>query len=149
MQAIDRFAILFESFSPADIERLEQWYMPDAHFGDPFSEVRGLPALRAVYRHMFEALDTPRFTVLHRAQAERDCFLLWEFDFGLRGKRHQLRGVSHLQLSPDGRIAAHRDHWDSAELYECFPGLGALMRWLRRRAGPPAVAPSPSGRGSG
>ncbi len=33
------------------------------------------------------------------------------------------------------RIAMHRDWWDAAEeLYEKLPVVGALMRWLKRRA---------------
>jgi steroid Delta-isomerase len=46
-----------------------------------------------------------------------------------------MRGCSHLKLSADGRIADHRDYWDAAEeLYEKLPGVGALMRWFKRRA---------------
>lgn len=136
MQDIDRLALLFESFAPADIERLADWYTPDATFRDPFSDVKGLAAIREVYRHMFDALDEPRFRILERSQTAGQCFLLWDFSFGLRGRRHVLQGVSHLRLAADGRIAGHRDHWDAAELYECFPGLRIPMRWLRRRAGP-------------
>jgi len=30
----------------------------------------------------------------------------------------------------------HRDYWDAAEeLYEKLPVIGALMRWLKKRAG--------------
>ena len=37
--------------------------------------------------------------------------------------------------SVDGRIVMHRDYWDVAEeLYEKLPLIGALMRWLKRRA---------------
>jgi hypothetical protein len=46
-----------------------------------------------------------------------------------------IRGGSHLKYATDGRIALHRDYWDAAEeLYEKLPGLGSLMRWLKRRA---------------
>lgn len=39
------------------------------------------------------------------------------------------------ELYADGRIAQHRDDWDAAEeLYEKLPAIGALMRWLKRRA---------------
>jgi len=32
----------------------------------------------------------------------------------------------------------HRDYWDAAgELYAKLPLIGAVMRWLRRRAGTP------------
>ena len=67
-----------------------------------------------------------------------DVFLLWDFHFranGLRRRDNRIRGATHLQLAPDGRIAAHRDYWDAAqELYEEVPVLGAFMRWLKRRA---------------
>jgi hypothetical protein len=33
------------------------------------------------------------------------------------------------------RISLHRDYWDAAEeLYEKLPWVGALMRWLKKRA---------------
>ncbi len=35
----------------------------------------------------------------------------------------------------DGRIQRHRDYWDTAEeVYAKLPVLGALVRWLRRKA---------------
>jgi hypothetical protein len=38
-------------------------------------------------------------------------------------------------LDAQGLIVLHRDYWDAAEeLYEKLPVVGALMRWLRRRA---------------
>ena len=46
-----------------------------------------------------------------------------------------VRGCSHLVLDASGRIAMHRDYWDVAEeMYEKIPVLGALMRWLKKRA---------------
>jgi hypothetical protein len=34
-----------------------------------------------------------------------------------------------------GLVTLHRDYWDAAEeLYEKLPVVGALMRWLKRRA---------------
>jgi hypothetical protein len=72
------------------------------------------------------------------AQGE-DALLMWEFHFRFRGGRGGAQcvpGVSHLKLAADGRIAYHRDYWDPAEgIYERIPLLGALMRWIKRRAG--------------
>jgi steroid Delta-isomerase len=46
-----------------------------------------------------------------------------------------IRGASQLCLAADGRIRVHRDYWDVAEeLYEKLPVVGALMRWLKRKA---------------
>jgi hypothetical protein len=90
-------------------------------------------------------LNQPRFVVTTRVVQGRQCFLTWDFVFGVRGQSGEItvRGASHLMLTPgaDGRwrIERHRDYWDVAEeLYEKLPLLGALMRWLKRRVNAPA-----------
>ena len=66
------------------------------------------------------------------------CFLSWDFNFRFKRFSRELqtvRGGSHLVLDPQGLITLHRDYWDAAEeLYEKLPAIGALMRWLKRRA---------------
>jgi ketosteroid isomerase-like protein len=128
----------FEHLAPKDLARLDAIYTDDARFKDPFNEVTGVPAIRTVFEHMFNSLDTPRFVVREVIVQGPQCFLVWDFVFRMRrfNKGDQvIRGGSHLQLAPDGRIAMHRDYWDAAEeLYEKLPVLGGLMRWLKRRA---------------
>ena len=133
--AVERVAALFERLTPADVEALGRHYTEDAWFKDPFNEVRGLPAVQRIFRHMFEALEAPRFVVTSRIAGAGECFLAWDFHFGLRGRALTIRGASHLRFAADGRVAWHRDYWDAAEeLYEKLPVLGVLMRWLKRRA---------------
>ncbi len=129
---------LFENLRRDDLPRLAAIYTPDVRFKDPFNEVQGVAAVQAIFAHMFDALDEPRF-VVHEVIVQGDqAFLAWDFVFRMkRFKRDEqvIRGGSHLRLAPDGRIAAHRDYWDAAEeLYEKLPVLGSLMRWLKRRA---------------
>jgi ketosteroid isomerase-like protein len=71
------------------------------------------------------------------------CFLTWDFLFatgsGANRSEFTVRGATHLvyaqQADGHWRIVVHRDYWDVAEeLYEKLPVLGALMRWLKRRA---------------
>jgi steroid Delta-isomerase len=135
---VERIVALFEHLVPADLSRLHLHYAPDARFKDPFNDVQGVPAIERVFAHMFEALDEPRF-VVHEVLADGDqCFLTWDFVFRFRrGERslQTVRGATHLRFDAQGRVALHRDYWYAAEeLYEKLPLLGALMRWLRRRA---------------
>lgn len=137
--AVERIVSLFGNFAPADVGRLGQYYTDDAYFKDPFNEVQGLLAIQCIYSHMFDALEQPRFVVTSRMAQGDECWLAWEFRFSfrsaLRGRPQMVRGASHLLLAGDGRIRAHRDYWDAAEeVYEKLPLLGALMRWLKRRA---------------
>jgi hypothetical protein len=130
----------FQTLAPAGLGRLGSIYRDDASFKDPFNEVRGLPAIRRIYGHMFEQVDEPRFLIRSVLARGDDVFLTWDFRF--RMKRFQakitqnIHGATHLRLAPDGRIAMHRDYWDAAgELYEKLPLVGPLMRWLKARAG--------------
>jgi steroid delta-isomerase len=140
--AVDRIVTFYESISPAAVARIDTLYAADAFFKDPFNEVRGVPAIRRIFEHMFEQVDGPRFAVRERVVQGDAAFLVWDFDFGFRrplppGPR-RIRGCSHLRLDADGRIAFHRDYWDAAEeLYEQLPAIGILMRWMRRRGAVP------------
>ena len=137
--AVTRFIVFFENLSPADVATLGQVYAPEARFKDPFNEVRGVPAIQAIFAHMFGALEQPRFVVTGRVVQGNQCFLTWDFLFAFqrfdKGVTQTVRGASHLVLDDEGLVTLHRDYWDAAEeLYEKLPVVGALMRWLRRRA---------------
>ncbi len=136
---VARVVTLFEALTPADVARLGEFYCSDARFKDPFNEVRGLPAIQQVFEHMYRALESPRFVVRDIVAEGDQAFLSWDFRFRFRrfdrSTDQIVRGGTHLVFAADGRIALHRDYWDAAEeLYEKLPGVGALMRWLKRRA---------------
>ncbi len=136
---VARIVTFFEALTAADVKRLGEFYRSDARFKDPFNEVQGHAAIARVFDHMYVALNEPRFVVRDIVAEGDQCFLSWDFLF--RFKRFSatqeqcVRGGSHLVFGSDGRIALHRDYWDAAEeLYEKLPAVGALMRWLKRRA---------------
>lgn len=137
-QAVERIVVFFETLTPHSVERLGELYTEDAYFKDPFNEVRGTAAIERIFRHMFVALDAPRFVVRDIVVDGDQCFLTWDFLFRMKRfdrSEQCIRGGSHLVLAEDGRITLHRDYWDAAEeLYEKLPVLGALMRWLKKRA---------------
>ena len=126
----------FEALQPQDLQRLRAIYTDDAFFKDPFNEVRSREAIEHIFRHMFDTLDEPRFVVTQAIAQGDQAFLTWDFLLRLRGAPQVIRGATHLRFASDGRVEMHRDYWDAAEeLYEKLPLIGALMRWLRRRAG--------------
>ncbi|ALT78711.1 nuclear transport factor 2 family protein [Paucibacter sp. KCTC 42545] len=136
--AIDAIVQFFETLSPAQVEQLGTIYAPNAEFKDPFNSVRGVPAIQAIFRHMFVNLESPRFVITERIVDGAQCFLAWEFRFRFKSFRRDqeqcIIGGSQLRLDEQGRITMHRDYWDAAEeLYEKIPLLGGLMRWLRQR----------------
>ena len=140
-QAVGLEAVVqwFEHLTPASVQELSTYYAADARFKDPFNDVTGIPAIAAIFAHMFDALIAPRFVVTGRVAQGRQCFLTWEFRFGFRsfhqGREQVILGASHLVFDAAGKVQLHRDYWDAAEeLYEKLPLVGGLMRWLKRRA---------------
>jgi ketosteroid isomerase-like protein len=135
---LQRIVARFERLSPDDLPGLGTLYRDNARFKDPFNEVQGLQAIQGIFAHMFESLDGPRFVIRDAIAQGPQCFVTWDFVFRMkRFSRDEqcIRGASHLVLAEDGRIQDHRDYWDAAEeLYEKLPVVGALMRWLKRRA---------------
>jgi ketosteroid isomerase-like protein len=136
--ALDRLIDWFEALDRGALAAIGEYYAADAYFKDPFNEVRGAQAIGEIFERMYRQLDAPRLRVSGRVGDGSEAFLLWDLEFRFRGRdaTQVIHGVSHLRLGADGRVAYHRDYWDTAEeLYEKIPLLGVAVRWLKRRAG--------------
>lgn len=136
---LERLVHFYESLSQESLHAgLRQVYAPDAHFKDPFNEVRGIDAIEKIFAHMFVQVEQPRFVVTSRVVNGTEAFIAWDFLF--RMKRFSdapqcIRGATHISFDGEGLVVRHRDYWDAAEeLYEKLPVIGALMRWLKRAA---------------
>ena len=141
--ALDGVVRFFEGIGPEDVARIGELYASDARFVDPFNDVTGCAAIEGIFAHMFVQLYSPRFVVHDRIRDGAQAFLTWDFEFRFRAGAprglQRIRGSTHLRFAADGKVTLHRDYWDAAaELYEKLPVIGALMRWLRRRASAPA-----------
>ena len=136
--ALDSLIQSFETLSQDHVNTLADLYNAEAFFKDPFNEVRGHAAIIAIFKHMFKQVDAPRFKIRQSILEHNDAFIVWDFYFCIKNKSGPelcIHGSSHLRFSPDHKVIYHRDYWDSAEeLYEKIPGLGWIMRSLRRMA---------------
>lgn len=138
-QALDDLVHWFQTLSPESVSHIGRHYADQVRFKDPFNDVQGLPAVQAIFSHMFEQLHDPRFVVRERMLSGQRAFLTWDFVFRFRRydthREQIIHGATHLELDALGRVTVHRDYWDAAEeLYEKLPLVGGLMRWLKARA---------------
>ena len=137
--AVDALIAFYEGLSPETLQGFRRHYAADACFKDPFNEVRGLQPIEHIFTHMFTQISEPRFVVLERVVDENGALLVWELHYRLPlrrgpGPSQRIRGASHLRFDAEGKVVWHRDYWDAAEeLYAKLPGLGWLMRALRRK----------------
>lgn len=130
---VDEVCDLFSSLRREDLGRLIDLYAAGAHFVDPFNDVRGVASIQAIFAHMFDTLDQPRFDICRRIVADRQAALYWRFTFR-RGGRWQIDGSSLLVFNDALEIVEHLDYWDSGtQLLMRLPLVGALVRTLYGR----------------
>ncbi|MEQ1517298.1 MAG: nuclear transport factor 2 family protein [Usitatibacteraceae bacterium] len=145
---LTRLAEYWQTLTPATLDAIATVYAEDAYFRDPFNEVTGIEKIRHIFADMFVRLDEPRFTILetieqlngNAGEGVRGAFMIWDFTFRIKTLKPELvrkiHGTSHIRFAADGRVQYHCDYWDAAgELYEQLPIVGALMRYLKKRAG--------------
>ncbi|MDO9468367.1 MAG: nuclear transport factor 2 family protein [Thiobacillus sp.] len=141
MNALDALCVYFEKLSANNLDALDTYYAADARFKDPFHEVAGVEAIRAILHYTFDKLPGARFRVTRRFPGEEGhAVILWEMDFTMPVTRQPttIRGATHLAFATDGKVTLHRDYWDAAEeLYGRLPVLKWLMRALARQAAAP------------
>jgi hypothetical protein len=134
----------YATLTPQTVNQVGQFYAPDAQFRDPFNDVRGVPAIEAIFRHMFVHTEQPRFLIGECVVQGEQAFVTWVFVFSMRGAAYRINGASHLRFNQSGLVTMHRDYWDAAEeLLQKLPLVGAPIRWLRRRFR--VAVPSPLG----
>jgi hypothetical protein len=134
MIALDNLLHWYASLTPQSIRDVAKFYQADAHFKDPFNDVRGVAGIEAIFVHMFETTEFPRFIIGERIEQAHQAFVTWTFEFSLKGKAYCVVGGSHFVFDDHGLVIEHRDYWDAAEeLFQKLPIVGAPIRWLRRR----------------
>jgi ketosteroid isomerase-like protein len=139
-EPLNKLVHYWQTLTPEGVAALAEFYTEDAYFRDPFNEVNGIDSIKHIFADMFVRLDEPRFTVIETIEQDHGALLIWDFDFRIKTLKPELKrrihGTSHIRFAADGRVHYHRDYWDAAgELYEQLPLVGALMRWIKKRAG--------------
>jgi len=123
----------YNNLTPQSIDHLRELYHEQARFRDPFNDLQGHAAIAALFQHMFEVTEQPRFQVTDSQMQGETAWVSWNFHFILGKKPVTVQGVTRLDFGDDGRVMSHRDYWDSAELFLELPLLGTMTRLARKR----------------
>lgn len=125
----------YRQLSPDTLPEIRHYYREDARFRDPFNRLDRRDAVEALFARMFRTLDNPVFRFTGAVEQGQQAFLLWTFEFRLRGRNWCIEGSTHLEFDAHGQVILHRDYWDAAEeLYEKLPVIGFLLRQLKKLA---------------
>ncbi len=126
----------FEKLSARSVRLLDKVADQNMYFKDPFNEVRGLEKVQAIFEHMFETFENPKFKVTDTAWGKQGnvAYIKWDFTYALKGKKHHFEGMSEVIFTSSGKVMSHIDHWDAgAHVYEKVPLLGALIRAVKSK----------------
>jgi len=131
---LDRYLALWDGLSAERIDDFLALATDDVVFSDPFQTARGKAHYRRVLAHTLAQGSPPRITVHRRMMEDDTAFVSWTYVQHMRGRDWTVEGVSVLRFDAEGRLASHVDHWDAAgQVYEHIPGIGGLLRFIRRR----------------
>jgi hypothetical protein len=134
--AVAAYLAFYEGLTPNSLDGLEALCASDVRFRDPFNDVTGVAAYRAILERMFEDVAAPCFTVIDRAISGWVAYLRWDFSFVPQsgGAPWRIEGVSEVHFDAEGRVAAHLDHWDSGnQFYGRLPLLRHVIGLIRKR----------------
>jgi hypothetical protein len=137
MDAVARFADIYNRLNERTIDLIDTVYAPGIVFEDPFRRIEGREALHAYFAHLYEGVARIRFDFeAPVAQADRAA-LAWTMTVRLKrfcpDRDIAVRGASLLLVEGD-MITRHRDYFDPGELvYEHVPVLGSVVRRIKRR----------------
>ena len=126
----------FETLNPRSIRLIEKIATPDMNFKDPFNDVIGLEKVEAIFEHMFQNTQNPKFKVLDYAWGKNGdtAYLRWNFTCLVKGKQNRIDGMSEVLFSRDGKVMSHIDHWDASEgFYDKLPVLGTMIRFVKSK----------------
>jgi len=138
--AIDAYVDAFTNLTPENLDQLVTLVADDVRFVDPFNDVHGRAAFRAIFTHMFETTIDPIFTVsdiaVSTGKNPHIAYIRWRMTARTDGRPSlnlDLAGMSEVHINEEGLVRAHIDHWDSAsQLLARLPFIGFLVRRLLR-----------------
>jgi hypothetical protein len=131
-KALDNYIAFFEQMRTENLAQLPGFFTEQAHFKDPFNDVRGIERISIVFQHMFETLTAPKFVVEETVMGSDAAYIKWQFTGQLKSKPLTLVGVSRVVFDDHGLVSEHIDYWDASEqFYMTLPILGRILRFIR------------------
>ncbi len=136
-EAIERFKEFYKVFSAERIAAsIDGVYAEDAYFEDGVRQVKGRENIRGYFLGTTGAFTECTFDIKDVAYSPGNYYFRWIMH--LRLKRDpdnpmEQPGMSHVRFDGQGRIVFHQDYWETLALFERFPVIGGIIRWIKGR----------------
>ena len=133
-QAFELYRAVLQSLREDTLDTLDSLVSPDIRFKDPLHETVGADRMKDVFAGLFRSAADINYVVDDYACSANAVYFRWTLTGQLSGNPWTVTGVTRAAFNEDGRVTDHVEYWDAAsQLYERFPVIGSLLRFVRRR----------------
>lgn len=130
----EKYISFFANLTHDNVNQITELFAEDAHFKDPFNDVMGADKIKAVFSHMFETTQQPKFIVNQYAINQNILLLQWTFTFSKKAIDWSIEGTSMVTYNDNDLVIEHIDYWDPAEqIYSKIGLLKPVMNFLRSK----------------
>ena len=138
--AIETFKAFLQGIGNANYvrENTSKAYATDAYLDDTLVVHRGAAEIEKYFLKTSAAMKSYQVTIEDVSRSGDNYYIRWEMIFSAPalsgGKPVHSVGISHVRFSPDGKVAMHKDFWDSGKnFYGHLPVVGGAIGFVRKR----------------
>ena len=138
--ALTRFKTFLQGIGNKDFvrENTLNVYSADAYLDDTLAIHYGVAEIEAYFLKTSETVTSYQVTIDDTARSGDDFYVRWTMMFAAPalsgGEPVHSTGISQIRLNREGKVAFHRDFWDSGQnFYSHLPGVGGAIGFVRKR----------------
>lgn len=138
--ALDRFKTFLRSISDSKYlrENTTQVYAADAYLDDTLAIHHGVEEIETYFLKTSATMTHYQVTIQDTARSGDDFYVRWTMVFAApalsSGQQIHSEGISLIRFNRDGKVAFHRDFWDSGQnFYAHLPVVGGAVGFVRKR----------------
>ena len=135
--AIERFKEFYKIFSAQRINAsFAEVYAGDAYFEDGIRQVKGRQNIKEYFLSNTGAFDECTFDIKDVAYSPGNYYFRWIMHLKLKrdpDNPMEQPGISHVRFNEHGQVVFQHDYWETLALFERFPVMGSVIRWIKGR----------------
>ncbi len=138
--ALGRFKTFLMSISDTNYvrENTLKTYAADAYLDDTLAIHHGAAEIEAYFVKTSETMTSYQVTIDDTARSGDDYYIRWTMVFAAPalsgGKPIHSVGISQVRFNREGKVAFHRDFWDSGQnFYAHLPAVGGAVGFVKKR----------------
>lgn len=138
--ALAHFKMFLQSIGNKEYVRANtlKVYSADAYLDDTLAIHHGAAEIEAYFLKTSETVTSYQVTIDDTARSGDDYYIRWTMMFAAPalsgGAPVHSVGISQIRFNREGKVAFHRDFWDSGQnFYSHLPGLGGAIGFVRKR----------------